>query len=104
MKKALIALTAILLVSFNMNAQVNSKENRNLKGERKRVAQGVRSGEITKPELVKINNEKKDVKKAVKCATADGVVTKKEKARIARQDRQLDRTIARTKHNKRDRN
>lgn len=75
------------------------REDINLRGERKRVAQGVRSGEINRREAAVIHNQAKDVKQAKRIAKADGVVTPRERAVVARQDRQLDRTIYRAKHN-----
>jgi hypothetical protein len=75
------------------------REDINLRGERKRVAQGVRSGEINRREAAVIHNQAKDVKQAKRIAKADGVVTPRERAVVAREDRQLDRTIYRAKHN-----
>lgn len=92
-----------LVLSITILASVLSfaqqREDRNLRGERKRVAQGVKSGEINKKEAAVIHEQAKDVKQAKRAAAADGQVTVKEKAKIARQDRQLDRTIRRKKHN-----
>ncbi|SEW47813.1 hypothetical protein SAMN05421841_3631 [Chryseobacterium wanjuense] len=75
------------------------REDINLRGERKRVVQGVRSGEINRREAAVIHNQAKDVKQAKRIAKADGVVTPRERAVVAREDRQLDRTIYRAKHN-----
>lgn len=92
-----LVLSIAILASVMSFAQ--QKEDRNLRGERKRVAQGVKSGEIDKREAVVIHNQARDVKQAKRAATADGQVTVKERAKIAKQDRQLDRTIRRKKHN-----
>lgn len=92
-----LVLSIAILASVMSFAQ--QKEDRNLRGERKRVAQGVKSGEINKREAVVIQNQARDVKQAKRTATADGEVTVKERAKIAKQDRQLDRTIRRKKHN-----
>ena len=77
------------------------KEDWNLRGERKRTAQGIQSGEINKKEAAVIRKQARDVKQAKRNALADGVVTPKERAKVAVQDRQLDRTIKRAKHNRR---
>ncbi len=77
------------------------KEDWNLRGERKRTAQGIQSGEINKKEAAVIHKQARDVKQAKRNALADGVVTPKERAKVAVQDRQLDRTIKRAKHNRR---
>ncbi len=103
MKKVTLLL-AIIIATVGLNAQNRTNENNNLKGERARVKQGVRSGEITRGEAKVIKKQAVDVQQAKTAAKADGVVTKREKATVAKQDRQLDRTIRRTKHNSRDRN
>ena len=96
MKSLAIAIVAIL-ISFSVDAQ--QKEDMNFKGERKRVKQGIKSGEVTKREAKSIRKHAEDVKRAKVAAKADGKITAKERARIAKQDRQLDRTIYRKKHN-----
>ena len=92
-----------LVLSFAILTSVLSfaqqREDRNLKGERKRVAQGIKSGEIAPREAVAIEKQAQDVKQAKRAAAADGQITVKERAKIARQDKQLDRTIYRKKHN-----
>ena len=92
-----------LVLSFAILTPVLSfaqqREDRNLRGERKRVAQGIKSGEIKPREAVAIEKQAQDVKQAKKAAAVDGQITLKERAKIARQDKQLDRTINRKKHN-----
>ena len=92
-----------LVLSFAILTSVLSfaqqREDRNLRGERKRVAQGIKSGEIKPREAVTIEKQARDVKQAKRAAAADGQITLKERAKIARQDKQLDRTINRKKHN-----
>ena len=92
-----------LVLSFAILTSVLSfaqqREDRNLRGERKRVAQGIKSGEIKPREAVAIEKQARDVKQAKRAAAADGQITVKERAKIARQDKQLDRTIYRKKHN-----
>jgi hypothetical protein len=92
-----------LVLSFAILTSVLSfaqqREDRNLRGERKRVAQGIKSGEIKPREAIAIEKQARDVKQAKRAAAADGQITVKERAKIARQDKQLDRTINRKKHN-----
>jgi hypothetical protein len=101
MKKILILAIAIVTIAASANAQRVANENNTIKDERIRVAQGVKNGTITKAEAKKIKCEAKDVKKAQRRANADGVVTNREKAKIAKQDRELDATIAKSKNNNR---
>ena len=92
-----------LVLSFAILTSVLSfaqqREDRNLRGEIKRVAQGIKSGEIKPREAIAIEKQARDVKQAKRAAAADGQITVKERAKIARQDKQLDRTINRKKHN-----
>lgn len=94
--KNLILSVAILTSVFNFAQQ---REDIRLRGERKRVVQGVKSGEVTTKETVAIEKQARDIKQAKRAAATDGQVTALERAKIARQDRQLDRTIYRKKHN-----
>lgn len=96
--KNLVLAIALFSSVFAFSQQ---KEDWNLRGERKRTAQGIQSGEINKKEAAVIHKQARDVKQAKRRALADGVVTPKERAKIAVQDKQLDRTIRRTKHNNR---
>ncbi|MCG2793054.1 MAG: hypothetical protein L6262_05875 [Weeksellaceae bacterium] len=94
--KNLVLSLALLTSAFSFAQQA---DDRNLVGERRRVAEGVKAGEINKKEAVVIHKKAKDVKQAKRAAVADGQVTPQERAAVARQDRQLDRTIYRKKHN-----
>ena len=96
--KNLVLAIALFSSVFAFSQQ---KEDWNLRGERKRTAQGIQSGEINKKEAAVIHKQARDVKQAKRRALADGVVTPKERAKVAVQDKQLDRTIKRTKHNRR---
>jgi len=96
--KNLVLTIALFSSVFAFSQQ---KEDWNLRGERKRTAQGIQSGEINKNEAAVIHKQARDVKQAKRNALADGVVTPKERAKVAVQDRQLDRTIKRAKHNRR---
>ncbi len=96
--KNLVLAIALFSSIFAFSQQ---KEDWNLRGERKRTAQGIQSGEINKKEAAVIHKQARDVKQAKRRALADGVVTPKERAKVAVQDKQLDRTIKRAKHNRR---
>ena len=96
--KNLVLAIALFSSVFAFSQQ---KEDWNLRGERKRTAQGIQSGEINRKEAAVIHKQARDVKQAKRKALADGVVTPKERAKVAVQDKQLDRTIKRAKHNRR---
>ncbi len=100
MKKYILLAVVMVAIAASSNAQT---EKRSLRDESRRIAQGIRSGQITKTEALVLRKQAKDVRRTKAIAVADGVVTPQERGAIARQDRQLDRTIRRTKHNKRTR-
>jgi hypothetical protein len=96
--KKLFFFIAILATTFSLtaaNAQVR---------QHRRIHQGVKSGEITRAERIRIAKQKQDVREAVRDSKADGVITQAEKQEIRKQKRQVNRTIYRTKHNEKRRN
>jgi hypothetical protein len=99
MKTKIILLSIILGAMFT---QVNA-QNSTL-AERKRIGQGVKSGELTKAETANLARGQRAIRKEKKAARADGVVTKQERKEIRKDKKQQSRKIARKKHNKRDRN
>lgn len=92
-----VILGIILVTSMFYNAQ--QKEDFNLKGEKARVANGIKSGELKPKEVATIAREAKDLRRVKYNAKKDGHVTPKERAKIAKKDLQLDKTIYRKKHN-----
>lgn len=66
--------------------------------QQKRINQGVKSGELTKKEVIQLQAQQKHVQKTKKRAKADGVVTKKERAKIARKQARASKNINRQKH------
>lgn len=71
--------------------------------QRARIAEGVRSGELTRPEARRLRAGQRRVHRIERRAVADGVVTDKEKARIeTAQDVQSAR-IYNQKHDDQDR-
>jgi hypothetical protein len=101
--KQFIAATAILFfcsVATSTQAQTVERS----QNQRKRIKQGVKSGELTKAETKNLVNGQREVKQEVREARADGVVTAGEKKNIRQEQRQQSRKIARKKNNGRDRN
>ena len=98
-KKILAALVIMIIAASNLNAQVTPNPSDKLK-----IGQGVKSGELTKAETVKLAKQQKEIRKDVKSAKADGEVTTAERKDIKKDKRKADRTIYRKKHNNRDRN
>jgi uncharacterized membrane protein YebE (DUF533 family) len=102
--KTRVLLTAIILGAFFSTASAQQTIKEKNRHERKRIAQGVKSGELTKAETKNLAHGQKEIHQEVKAAKADGVVTKEERKDIKQDQRQQSRKIYRKKHNNRDRN
>lgn len=96
----IIASIAVSSFAFAQTAPVKTaKEIHKL--DKKRVKEGVKSGELTKAEVKDIRTDNKDLKADVKDARADGKVTLAEKKKVARDEAKLSRNIYAKKHNAR---
>ncbi len=98
--KLILPLILLLTVAaVSVNGQAIRKQSRN---ERARIAQGSRSGELTKAERVRLAGEQKEIRKDVRAAkTDDGHVGPRERKQIKREQRKASRHIYRAKHNRR---
>ncbi len=100
-KIILAAVAFLTLATTSVNAQ---KIKKHAKNERHRIAQGVKSGELTKAEAKNLRNDQKEIRQDVKAAKVDGVVTPVERKEIRKDQRKASKKIYRKKHNNRDRN
>jgi hypothetical protein len=66
-----------------------------------RVQQGVKSGELTKGETLRLEKEQAKIQADKKEAKADGKVTPKERRHIKKEQNKASRDIKRLKHNER---
>lgn len=96
-------LTLGLLVFVLSIGQTNAQVRKNQRQNTKAIAQGVRSGELTKIEAVKLAKDQKEIRQDIKEAKADGTVTKVERKEIRQDQRQQSREIKRKKNNRRSR-
>ena len=97
--KKIIILAAIAL-SFTASASAQyRRDNAGMSDENRRERQGIRNGSITRGEAVRIEKEQRDYRRAVVNARSDGYVSPRERVNIRRQDRQVDRTIYRSRNN-----
>ncbi len=101
MKSKLLALSALVFVLSIGDASAQIKKNQ--KQNNRKIAQGVRSGELTKVEARKLAKDQQEIRQDVKEAKADGVVTKDERREIKQDQRQQSREIKRKKNNRRTR-
>jgi hypothetical protein len=96
---ALLAFTALL---FAQPAFAGIVGKRQLKQE-KRIAQGIRSGELTRGETRQILRQQHRIQRHKRLARADGELTRKEKARLEMHQDRASANIYRLKHNDRNR-
>lgn len=97
--KKIIVLTAVCFAfAISASAQFR-RDGAGLRDENRRERQGIRSGEITRGEAFRIEKQKRDYRRAIVGARADGRISPRERFNIKRQDRQVDRSIYRSKHN-----
>lgn len=97
----------LFLIGFAFATQAQTKtpkvSKRQVK-QQKRIAKGVKSGELTKKEVYRLEKNQKHIQKSKKAAKADGKVTKKERARLHHKQNKSSRRIKRAKTNDKKRN
>jgi len=65
-----------------------------------RVNQGLRTGELTKREAIRLKQQQKDIKRSKRAAKADGKLTRKERRVIKAKQNKASQAIYRKKNNK----
>jgi len=68
------------------------------KNQQERIEQGVKSGELTRPEAAKLEAREAKIQHDKKEAKADGKVTPAERAKLQREENRSSRAIYRQKH------
>ena len=66
--------------------------------QQKRIHEGVKDGDLTRRESVKLKAREAKIQHDKKAAKSDGVVTAREKARLRREENRTSRAIYRQKH------
>jgi len=66
--------------------------------QRQRIGQGVRSGELTRPEARGLVKEQRDIRQLKREYKSDGVLTRAERRDLHREQNQASRHIYRQKH------
>jgi len=94
-----VAAVAIALLGFTAPylAEAGVVKNREVR-QQTRIAQGVKSGELTAKETAKLEREEAKIEKDREKALADGTLTRKEKAKLTREQNRASRHIYRQKH------
>ena len=86
-----------LFISVDMT-QADRTGNRQIK-QQKRIHQGLKSGELTPKEALRLEREQRRIQKAKQAALRDGELTPKERHRLERQQNKANKRIYRLKHN-----
>lgn len=95
--------TVFMVVFAGMAAAGTHRMDRREGRQRDRIAEGVRSGDLTRAEAQRLRRGQRQVRRMERRALADGRVSPRERRRIEHaQDRQS-RSIHRLKHNRRSR-
>ena len=71
------------------------------KNQHARIKHGIKSGELTKGEAIRLGAEQSKIKMDEARAKSDGVVTARERAKLKREQNRASRHIYRKKHNER---
>jgi len=104
MKKSILTLTMTFILATISFSQVTPKVDQRQHNQKARIKQGVKSGELTAKETKQLAAQQRNIKRTEMRTKADGVVTAKERAVLAKKQEIANKNIARKKHNKRDRN
>jgi len=98
--KLIVPFILLLTVAvINANGQAVRRSTRN---EHERIAQGNRSGELTRPEKARLSKEQREIKRDIRDAKKDdGRISHRERKQIKREQRKASRHIHRARHNNR---
>lgn len=95
----LVTIAVSLLVAGSVLAQKNTPvADQRQQNQKERIREGVKSGELTKQEAVKLRTEQRVIKVEERMAKADGKVTPAERAKLHRDQNRASADIYRQKH------
>ncbi|MEQ9298210.1 MAG: hypothetical protein RIF33_06595 [Cyclobacteriaceae bacterium] len=98
MKKLVVAAGIIVALFISINAQAQDKTDARQAVQRARIANGVASGEVTRPEAQRLRAEQRAIRRTETRVEADGVVTRREQRKLNKLQNQASRDIARQKN------
>ncbi len=102
MKTIISVISLLALVSVNAQAQTATPNvSKRQVHQQKRIAEGVRSGELTARETVTLERQEAKIQADKRAAKADGVVTTAERAKLQAEENRVSRHIYNKKHNQR---
>jgi hypothetical protein len=97
----LIAVAATLFASIAAAQNATPRVDRREARQHVRIAQGVRSGQLTPAEARRLRHGQRHIGRMERRAKADGVVTTRERRRMNQAQNHQSRAIRRLKHNER---
>jgi uncharacterized Zn finger protein (UPF0148 family) len=100
----ILALAFIFVCTLNGQTQVTPKLTKTQIKQQKRIKKGVQSNELTRRETKKLVQQQRNIQNTKRVAKADGVVTRKERVTIRRQQKNASANIYRKKNNNISRN
>lgn len=106
MTLTLIACTALSSVAANADTQRGTRDpriNARQQVQRERIQQGVRSGELTRREAVRVREDQRDIRQLERAYKSDGELTRGERRDLTHEQNQASREIYREKHDAQDR-
>lgn len=100
MKRIIFALSFLAVVTSGLavNAQDSARVGKRQLNQQKRIAHGVKSGELTDKEAARLEKKQAKIQQDKKEAKADGVVSGKEKTELIREQNKANRDIRRQKN------
>ena len=101
MKQMLLAVSALVLMIGMPYAQAETPViDQRQANQEQRIDQGIASGQLNEREANRLNKQQEHINKMEDRAKSDGVMTKKERARIGAAQARASRHIAREKHDR----
>lgn len=94
----IIFVTSILALIWSSAAWADRLSNRDHR-QTQRIRQGIRSGEIARPEARRLKKEQRRIDRAYHRASADGHLNRRERQRLNNMQNHASRHIYRAKHN-----
>lgn len=98
MKKVILFFALIMGVTFFAAAQATPKATKIQVRQSNRIAHGVANGELTRHEARQLKRQQKHIQNEKRVAKSDGVVTRRERAEIRRDQKVANRSIYRQKN------
>lgn len=104
--KVRLLITGLFLLAFAFAAQAQKatpKVTKRQTVQQKRIKEGVRSGELNRREVYRLQKQQARTQRAKKVAKADGKVTARERARLHKRQNRTSQNIARQKKDRQQR-